>query len=378
MKRTVAMILIAALLPLWGCGVRPVELSGRLIVEAVGVDRTEDGFTVTVQALDSLAVGVDVGVPDSGVTKCYTFHGTTVSEAFRQAAAQTGLSPLYSQTRLLAVGFPTAREDLPGTLDFFLREPGVRSDVLFAVAEHTAAELVTASFGKNRVGADVLEDALRSGDDTGNALSVPLYGFLNLLYSETDAACCPLVGVKENPLTGDSLVQPLGSVIFRGTEIGTVITADEVLPLRLLTGRTDSAELTVPLEQGRCALRLTKGKTAVRLTGADGGLSFRVTIDARCDITEADAEGADALTPERIRDIADAASAYLTDATAALLDRCFYENGCDICRFFKRFRLLRPARYRAMAASLSPADVTCEIECRVTVNRTGKEILKGG
>ena len=377
MKKLITIIILSTLVSLSGCGgLRPVELSGRLIIEAVGVDRTDDGFTVTVQALDSLAVGIDVGVPDSGVTKCYTFHGTTVGEAFRQVGSRTGLSPLYSQTRLLVVGFPTAQEDLPRTLDFFLREQGARADVLFAVAEHTAQELVTASFGKNRVGADVLEDVIRSGGETGSAQEAPLYAFLNLLYGETDAASCPLLGVRENPLSRDSLVQPLGSVVFNGDGIGTVIPEDEVLFLRLLTHQTVSSPLTVPLEDGRCTLRISSAKTAVRLTDGGTGLSFRVSVNAKCDIEEIVSGGDGPLTPERIRAIADAASARLTEGTAGLLDRCFYRNGCDICRFFKRLRLCRPARYKTLAAGLSPADVTCEVECAVAIRRTGMEILK--
>ncbi|MBQ6119513.1 MAG: hypothetical protein IJK98_09795 [Clostridia bacterium] len=373
MKKRFSLFILSVMVLLSGCGLRPAELSRRLIIEAIGVDRTDAGFSVTVQALDSLAVGIDVGVPDSGVTKCYTFDGTTVEEAFRQVGQQTGLSPLYSQTRLLAVGYPTARDGLTDALAFFLREQTARADLLFAVAEHTAQELVTASFGKNRVGADVLEDAIRSGEETGATLGTPLYAFLNLLYGETDAADCPLLGVRENPLSGDSLALPLGSVVFRGDRAATVIPAEEVLFLRLLTGRTDRASLTVPLAEGRCALRLTKAQTTVTRTG---DLSFRVGLRVRCDIAEVSGMAAEGLTPEAIRQIARAASGRITRGTAGALDRCFYQNGCDVCRFFKRLRLLRPIRYRALPANLSPSDVTCEIECSVRVDRTGKEVLR--
>ena len=118
MKKLLSLILIPTLLFLPGCGLHLTELSDRLIIEAIGIDRTEGGFTVTVQALDNLAVGIDEGVPESGVTKCYTFHGTTVGEAFSRIGAQTGLSPLYSQARLLLLGYPTAEQNLCETLDF--------------------------------------------------------------------------------------------------------------------------------------------------------------------------------------------------------------------------------------------------------------------
>ena len=380
MKKLLSLILIPTLILLPGCRLHLTELSDRLIIEAIGIDKTDGGFTVTVQALDNLAVGIDEGVPESGVTKCYTFYGTTIGEAFSRIGTQTGLSPLYSQARLLLLGYPTAEQDLCETLDFFLREQNTRADIAVAVAEHTAAEVVTASFGKNRVGASVLEDALRSGEENGAALTVPLYAFMNLLLSETDAALCPLLGVRENPLTGDSLARPLGCVIFQSTKIGTTITQNDILPLLLLTDRMHNADFTVDCGDTRCTLRLMRGKTKIRLTEEDGRPHFQIAIDARCDITEVVSAAFTPLDTRQVRAIADAASAFLTKATGSLLDRCFYRDGCDLCRFLTRFHLRRPGAYRAMAASgpLSPADFQCEIACSVTIRRTGKEILRQG
>ena len=378
MKKLFSLILIPTLILLPGCGLHLTELSDRLIIEAIGIDRTENGFTVTVQALDNLAVGIDEGVPESGVTKCYTFYGTTVGEAFSRIGAQTGLSPLYSQARLLLLGYPTAEQNLCETLDFFLREQNTRADIAVAVAEHTAEEVVTASFGKNRVGASVLEDALRSGEENGAALTVPLYAFMNLLLSETDAACCPLLGVRENSLTGDSLARPLGCVVFQGTKIGTTITQNDMLPLLFLTGQTGNADFTVNCGDTRCTLRLMRGRTKIRLAEEDGRPYFKIAIDARCDITEVVSSSFAPLDTRQVRAVADAASAFLTETTASLLDRCFYREGCDVCRFYTRFHLRRPGAYRAMAAAspLSPADCPCEIRCSVTIRRTGKEILR--
>ena len=361
-----------------GCSDRPPELSERLIIEAIGVDKTETGFAVTVQALNDLSVGADEGTPEGGATKCYTFYGTTVAEALSYVSTQTGLSPLYSQTRLLALGYDTARDALCEALDFFLRGQNTRVDIPVAIAQDTAAAIVTADFGKNRVGADVLTDMLAAGEETGTALSVPLYRFMSLLLSETDAAYCPLLAEKENPPSEDSGAECIGTVLFYGTKIGTVITADSTVALRVLTDQLNSAALTVPVDDRTVTLRITGETTQIQPEPTAGGWRFRLRIAADCDVTEVAATDLTQLSPEEIRSIADAASRQMTETVAAVLQTCFYGHNCDVCRFFQRLRQRHPVQYRTMAEQnrLSPADFPCEIECKVSIRRTGKEVLK--
>lgn len=378
MKKILCIFLAAALTVLSGCaGSRPPELSQRLIIEAVGVDRTAAGFAVTIQALDS-PTGPSEATPEDGVTKSYTFYGTTVGEAMAQITPQTGLFPLYSQTRLLALGFETARNSLCEALDFFLREKNTRADMLIAVAEHTAEELITADFGNNRVGADVLENVIRTGRETGAAACVPLYRFVGLALNGIDAACCPLLGVTENRLSGGCLAVNRGTVVFHGTDFGTLIKEEDVFSLCMLTEKCNGAELAVLDEKNAYTLRLTRKNIRIKTLKTAEDIRFSLKIDVMCDIAEVRYSAFTQLDPGHIRDVAETASRLLTEKLSRTLAFCFYENGCDVCRFRQRLRLRYPALYRTLAAQgkLSPADLPCEITCSVAIRRTGKEILR--
>ena len=388
MKKIISLLCAAALLFLSGCSYRrPPELSQRLIIEAIGIDKIETGFAVTVQALNDLAVGADEGTPEGGATKCYTFYGTTVVEALTGVSRQTGLAPLYSQSRLLVLGYDTAREELRGALDFFLRGQNARSDIPVAVAEGEAAEIVAADFGKNRVGADVLTDILEAGAENGTAISVPLYRFMSLLLSETDAACCPLLAAKKSPSAGDEEdkggAKCVGTVLFDGTNIGTVLSEEETFILRVLTEDINGAVFAVTAENAVCSLRICRKNTRIRVLKTPESPRLSLKIDAECDISDLVFSGdpeAVPLDPDRVRAIAEAAGRLLTDRISQTLARCFYENGCDVCRFRQRLRLRYPSLYRALAEQgrLSPADLPCEIECKVSIRRTGKEVLREG
>ena len=382
MKKILSLLCAAALLFLSGCSCRrPPELSERLIIEAIGVDKTENGFTVTVQALNDLAVGTDEGAPEGGVTKCCTLYGTTVADALASAGTATGLTPLYSQTRLLVLGFETARDALPEALDFFLRGQNTRADVPVALAQGTAAEIVTADFGKNRVGADVLTDVLKAGEENGTVLSAPLYRFMSLLLSETDAAYCPLLAVKEDPKSDDGGVECVGTILFNGTIIRTVITKEETFAVRVLTDRLNGATFTVSADEVTCTLRVSGKNVKIRVPKTTENDRFYLHIDAKCDIEDLFFQGDPGfspLDPDQVRAIGDAAGRQLTDTVTAALRTCFYENGCDVCRLRQRLRLRYPSLYRALAEQgrLSPADLPCEIDCKVSIRRTGKEVLR--
>lgn len=377
-KLYLSLALLAALFLAAGCGLpKKTELNERLIIEAVGIDSADGGFDVTVQALNDLAVGIEESAPVSGVTKCYLFHGATVGEALAQIAPQTGLTPLYSQARLLVIGFAAAKNDLCEALDFFLREHRTRADITVAAAEHTARELLTASFGKQRISAEILQSALGQ-NGSGGAPLTPLYRFMNLLLGESDAAFCPLLGLEPNPASDDYYVRCRGAILFQGTNYRTVIPTEDLFSLRLLTDGLSDETLPLTADGARFTLRIAQGRTKIRTVQDGATCRFQLRISVRCDIAEVSAQGFTPLTTEQIRTASAAASRLLIERLSGTLKRCFYENGCDVCRFYQRFRLRHPARYRAMtaAAPLSPVDFPCEIVCSVSIRRTGKEILR--
>ncbi len=275
-KFSLAAFLLVTLVLAAGCGLpEKIELSERLIIEAVGVDCAAGGFAVTVQALDTLAVESGEDTQENGAAKCYTFHGTTVGEALAQIAPRTGLVPLYSQARLLVLGFSAAQEGLCESLDFFLREHHTRADITVAVAEHTAQELLTAPFGNNRAGADLLQDALEQAGSDGEP-PTPLYRFMNLLLEETDAAFCPLLGLEENPPSDDQSIRVRGAVLFQGTKIRTVISADGLTALRALTDGLSGDSVSLGTDGIRCTLRIARCKTKIRLINKEIPCRFRI------------------------------------------------------------------------------------------------------
>lgn len=372
-----AAITAAILLP--SCGaVKITELNERLIIEAVGVDFSEDGgYTVTVQALDSASpAGGAESEESTELTKNLVFTGKTVGEALDGISVHTGKTPLYSQARVLIIGCGAAKTNIGEALDFFLREYTTRTDILIAVSENSAKELLSASFGKNRIGATVIENALNSGEYTGNVVSIPLYKFINLLLDGKSGAFCPVIGTQKEELSEDSRIEIIGTALFSDNRLNKILGRDETRGLLYLIDRISSADIPLEADGGSFTLRIVDSKTKIKPPEKGGG-TFTVNIKTECDIVEFESADFSKLTKEAVEKVRLACEKRIKERAERAITSAYYESGCDICRFARRLWLSAPERYRAAADENDTISekFTAEIDVGVKIRRTGKETL---
>lgn len=360
-------------------GIKITELNERLIIEAIGIDYGENGdYAVTVQALDSEATGSEQDDASAQPTKTFVFSGASVGEALNGISVHTGKTPLYSQARVIIIGNEVAKRSIGEALDFFLREYTTRTDILTAVAEKSAKETVNASFGENAIGAQVIENALNSGEYTGNAVAVPLYKFINLLIDEKSGAFCPVIGVRKEELSDDARIEVTGTALFYGNTFRSVLNTEETRGLLFLTDRISSADLPLKSEDGIFTLRIVSSKTKTE-PPKDGGNKFAIRITTECDITEFESPDFSMLTSAAVERARRASEEKIKEAAERALTSAYFTNGCDVCRFERRFWLSQPNRYRQLTDG--GADLrkgfSAEITASVKIRRTGKETLYG-
>lgn len=117
-----------------------VDIQKTAIVLAAGIDRTEEGVTLT----------ADIAVPKgsdrtTGGASCVAIEaeGKTVSDCVSRIYSETGWVPKLIFCQLVVLGEETAKEDVMAFLDFFLRNEYLNKSCLVAVCEGTAKELLS-------------------------------------------------------------------------------------------------------------------------------------------------------------------------------------------------------------------------------------------
>ncbi len=378
LHKRLAAAAILSLLIFSSCrGIKITELNERLIIEAIGIDYSDGEYTVTVQALDSASPADSTKDGENGeLTKTFVFGGKTVGEALDGISLQTGKVPLYSQARILLIGIDTAKENIGASLDFFLREYTTRTDILFAVCEKTAKDTLGAPFGKNTIGAAVIETAVRSGANNGNVVGVPLYKFINLLLDDKSGAFCPVIGVRREEMSEDCRIEIIGTALFSDNRLTKTVGRYETRGLLYLINRISSADLAVEAAGGRFTVRAVDSKTKIK-PPVKGGSVFSVSIKTECDITEFESEDFTKLTTDAVETVRLRCEAQIKNQAELALSAAYGEAQCDICRFNRRLWLSDPKRYRESAGNngIFDGNFTADITVEVKIRRTGKETL---
>lgn len=382
MKKLTAVFLIISLFTLTfsGCSeIEIVELNERLIIEAIGIDYSDGIYRVTIEGLDSFSAGSESNsISAPKLTKCYLFQGETIGMAMNSISVVTGQIPLFSQARILLVGSETAKEKLSEVLDFFRREYTTRTDILFAVAEKTAEETVSANFGNNVSAGNVLEAALSSWKHTGRSCYMPLYKFLGNISGQTDNAFCPLIGIKDNGFNDTKEVNLSGTVIFGKDGKVAVISPEKTLSLMIINNQIENGDLTVLTDQGTATLEIIDCKTTKKLNIENGKAVFNIKTELSCDIPEFQSESFRGLSKNDTEKLSGKAAEAIGILIAENLSEIFYGKNYDIFHF-GRALALKNNQFLVNNLNMHknlPDFTQFNLTVKVSIRRIGKIILE--
>ncbi|MBL3729700.1 Ger(x)C family spore germination protein [Lysinibacillus sp. HST-98] len=145
MKKTSIFLFILFALFISGCeGKR--ELNELAIVVAMGIDKVENGYEVTLQVVNPSSVSSKQG--NSGQSSVVTYHATgkSVFEAIREMTTVTPRKPYFSHIQILVLGKELAKNGISESLDFFSRDHELRSDFYVIVSDETSAREILSIF----------------------------------------------------------------------------------------------------------------------------------------------------------------------------------------------------------------------------------------
>lgn len=143
MKRiTVAIVLLCCAMPmLGGCWSRR-ELNDIAIALAMGIDRTGDGYTVSLQIVNPGEVAAKTGIGKGAIVLTQTEEGDTLADALRRITTKTPRKINLAHLRILVFGEELAKSGVGKTLDFLSRNHEVRTDFAVLVARGETAEKI--------------------------------------------------------------------------------------------------------------------------------------------------------------------------------------------------------------------------------------------
>jgi spore germination protein KC len=361
--RKITLCALAALLclELSGCGYR--ELHQRVLIQAVGVDRSSQGYTVTVRAASSLE--------DSG-DQLYTCQGDSVLEALSSLSLSTGREPFYAHNALVVFGRTCGETGIDDVMDLFIRYHDTRPGVQVYLAEGDASEVLSAKQDGAYLPTGELQTLASSGEYNGKAVSVDFLELVNSGERPGSSPVLPVLGVR-----GDR-VEVLGTAYFQDYRWAGTLSLEETRGFLALKGDLHRGEVVVEDRNfGTVTLSIARGKTTNRLSFASNGSP---AFQTQCKITADISTLSGGVEPDEefYQSVEEAAAAQLQGEMASALTKALLKNGCDIFGFGNRISQQYPKRWASLDWDAAMSRCDYEIQVEVTVLRMEQGSLSAG
>ncbi len=356
-----------------------VDVQKTAVILAAGIDKTEDGYTLTSQI--AVPKGSDRTTGGTSSVEIET-EGKTVSDCITMLYAKTGWVPKLVFCNLLLIGEETAKENVFGGLDYFLRSDYMSDSCYLAVCEGTAKELLSSQSAVDDASSLAItklfsDAAVKSGKVMPNTLK----DFSMSYYGVSKSGYLPYVrmadqeGAQEsggNESSGGSGGQDKSqkiysadeTAVFQDGKMAALLGSDETLAFSLLKGEVFAGTFNAMDEDKVITLTVLENSGGISLETKETPkvkLALNLTVRMCCKGTSTpiDDLSSDEVSEQTLR----SAEQILKGYVQKLWDTC-KKSGCDL------FELKRDL-YRSSMQKFSelkdriPIDISAEIEAKV-------------
>lgn len=330
-----------------GCDYTKNEIKNRLIVQAIGVDATENGVRVTLQTLNTdMAGNPNSGANLGDVISSITAEGENLSDAISNVSKTVGRKPLLSQNRLIVFGRETAEKGLYPFLDYFVRSTENRATVLLALSDTTAEEVVSAKMGESILPANSLEDLFYARRFNAQIVKEELFSFVNRLEDENTDAFLPMIKAEKKEEEGKFTLDSVG--VFKGDALSYEIKDDAVTALLLLNNQLEGGFFTVenPEFQALSTAQIQSSKTKIHTKLEKNKPHYSICVKMTIDLIENQSKMPSPTDKSFISSTKSLCEARVEKMITENLESCFKEKNSDPYRLFRRLSLEHPFYYK--------------------------------
>lgn len=374
LKRMVPLLLLTGLIFSSSACLTHTELDKQAIVEAVGIDSTEDGYEVTVQYFSMEGAGGST-LLDSTKSNVLVVSGKgrDIFTALESVSAKCGKTLMYGITNLIVLGKDAAQPDLKSVLSFAESYYQNNPHLLLAVAEGKASDVLNVKFKEENVSANHLQALLINAEKKGLGECKWLYEVLNELVQPTGGAVLPLIGVKETgtAATDDGkTVELIGGAAYVDRKFAGTISLSAFSGLQLLCGRVENTSVSADIEGRTVSVTLHDLCRTLEPFYRDGTLGFRVKITASGKYSNSQLDEKGIPLSEEVEE---QCARFIGERIQSAVSEVVNAFGCDPCGMKYSVSSKDYSLWLTIAESYAELLKTAvfPVECRVNINQFG-------
>ncbi len=265
------LVLLAAVLSvcfMQGCDSK--QLNERMVIQGIGIDYSDNSYSVTVMYMNTDATNPDV------TYKTVVGKGKTVTEAVATIVSQNGMDPLYSHNSFILLGKGLCKQGVEEAMEFFAGYYQCRPSVNVIAADTQAHKIMTLK----GITPHTISDIVNSKHTTGRTLAVPVYEFLSDIINDTTTACTGVITVENDvPRSG-------GIALFKHDKMYKTLDKDQSMGVMLIRGDTDIDAEVIPLTGKNKSFALSQEKTEITVKVSKGVLYCDILIKGEASVYE--------------------------------------------------------------------------------------------
>lgn len=331
MKKSMVLLLILFLLQtmLTGCWNRR-ELKTLAIVQAIGIDRTEDGqISLTVELLKPAELKTTKGGGGGGGGKgtwTLTSQGETVFDAFRNATLQSSRKLFISHDKIVVIGQEAAKTGIAPLLNFLDRDHEPRLLAHLFIAKGTAKDIIEADHEQEKALATALENLAKATAATSKIPRIQTLDVMKALISKTSDPFIPGVEIfqnKENEKVSKTIILS-NTAIFKKDKLVGWFDKKETRGLLWILGEVKSGIIIVKSPQEEIknvSLEIIKASSKIKPERIDGNLVITIEITEMGNLGEQMSEGVDLTKPDTFEELEKRQAAVIQSEINAALTK---------------------------------------------------------
>lgn len=299
MKKTLIFLFILFALFISGCGGKR-ELNELAIVVAMGIDKVEDGYEVSLQVVNPSEVSSKQG--NSGRAPVVTYHakGKSVFEAIRQTTTVTPRKPYFSHIQILVLGEELAKNGISESLDFFSRDHELRSDFYVIVSDETSAsEILSIYTPLEKIPASKMYNSLEVSKKVWAPTSyIHIHDLINEISKKGQNAVLTNIRIDGEADLGKERIniekidppaklKYSGLAVFKQDKLVGQLTVDESKGYNYLKNNVNNTLGVIACPKGgNLSIEVTNAKTKVKGIVKNGVPSIHVKINIKQNVGE--------------------------------------------------------------------------------------------
>lgn len=387
MKRQIScLVFLSVFVFLSGCWDRR-EINELAIVKAIGIDKIDENYEVTLQIINPGVVSGNQSNYDSPVST-FSEVGTTVLEAIRHLTVDIPRRPYFAHLRMIIISEEVARDGISPFLDFLLRDHEQRPDVYLVVSkEKRARDALEVLTSLEVVPANNIFFSLEtSAEVLGETIPVNLTDAISKLV--TDGEELVLSGIiVEGPVEEGNRVESMqqsakttrveltGLGIFHHDRLVGWLKGEESEVYNFIMNNIDNAVISVPCGEKYYAVEASRSHSKVKGTFKNGKPKINIYVNIVGHVDEVEC-------PIDITDVAaftqlgEKASDHLQKQIEMLIKKVQREYKTDIFSFGRAFHRADPKKWNELKENWEAVFSQLEVEVNVNIELRHKGMMR--